>query len=316
MRDRTKEYRDLIKTVSLERSIDRHDDCETKTVGRNEGGSKRTEGRAEDAAERTAEMLLRNIMSLEKFIRSKRISDRKDVSRVMHDLKKFSATVERVERILQKKRISPRTGSDGDDALGHREGIILVLYGLLRKATQSFQIVQREHCRYTRIVAQSKRGSETCSALLVDLPEKFPGRDATEIVETKNSRFVRRPIASKDDDITIAPSVLSRDDARLMEMENEDLARELTTQLDDVREMQSKLREIAKVCTFLNSKVQEQHWQVEQLNESAMKTTEIMKKSRDELTEAVRNKGSSRKLILWFFLILSLSLLFLDWYQP
>ena len=97
--------------------------------------------------------------------------------------------------------------------------------------------------------------------------------------------------------------------------EQDFLEQQLTTELDEVRLMHSKMVEIARVCTFLNTKVQEQHVQVENMNTEAHRSTEYIKKGQIQLEEAVQSKKSSRKVFFYFFVIMGCSLLFLDWYM-
>ena len=131
-----------------------------------------------------------------------------------------------------------------------------------------------------------------------------------DVVASRRGRENEDTTKFEDDGLVLEPR------ERKMLMEEQDfLEEQLQTELDEVRLMHSKMVEIARVCTFLNTKVQEQHVQVESMNTEAYRSTQYIKKGQIQLEEAVQSKKSSRKVFFYFFVIMGCSLLFLDWYM-
>ena len=184
----------------------------------------------------------------------------------------------------------------------YRKGIVAVLYARLRGVSRIVERRQQERLRLATIVSNSKRGSDTFSSLLMNIPDA---------VSSRRGRRENEDVTKFEDD----GLVLDPRERKMLTEEQDFLEQQLTSELDEVRLMHSKMVEIARVCTFLNTKVQEQHVQVESMNTEANRSTEYIKKGQIQLEEAVQNKKSSRKVFFYFFIIMGCSLLFLDWYM-
>jgi len=319
MRDRTEYFRSITKDEASSKNEEEREEKKSS-------GSRCTETEVDRHFAAKAEMLVETIFQLRRGIYRKESIDMDETSDLMIRANRISGLVGRLEKVVAVNVENP-------DEIAHRKGAILVLYSFLRSVTHIIEDIQRDQYRIAKIIAQSKRTTLT-SSLLLSLPEELlehaneAYREKTaprSEVGKRESRPEENGAASKSYDAAVSQLTdmytdsdeddIAPAEKQELQQENRNLERELTTQLDDVLQMHAKMAEIAKVCSFLNSKIQDQHWQVERLNESAMRSTELVKKSQNELESAIRHKGSSRKLILWFFLIMGFSLLFLDWYQ-
>lgn len=285
MKDRTKEFREITGTSSANGDAGGEDeDAETKRSGKKQTSAEAYTNRARHIAQdifavlQSARMLGKDesVSAQELMARARKLSSRihKLENGALHDEDKKNRGEERVT----------------SDEISHRKGVINVLYCSLRIVTVLVEEVQRENYRMASIVAQSKRGSYASSSLLLGLSKEHVA-SARAAYETETKKRVSEvDIESRwSENATLDPIEL-----KTLMLENEQLELELTSQLDDVLEMHAKMTEIAKVCSFLNNKVQEQHWQVEHLNDDAVRSTQLVRKSQKELTEAIANKGSSR----------------------
>jgi len=225
--------------------------------------------------------------------------------RVLGDLDRISDDVgneEKEENVMSETTACLRRIGKLERDVGlndYRKGIVAVLYARLRRVSKIVEKRQQERFRLATVVSKSKRGSDTYSSMLMNMP------DVVGNVKRQDTKF-----QEDEDDL-----VLDARERKMLMEENDLLEQQLTTELDEVRLMHSKVVEIARVCTFLNAKVQEQHVQVENINTDAHRSTEYIKKGQIQLEEAVQSKKSSRKVIFYLFVIMGCSLLFLDWFM-
>eukprot|EP00938_MAST-03A_sp_MAST-3A-sp1_P007014 g7014.t1 len=217
--------------------------------------------------------------------RRKNVDDfTKRAERVLRDLDRISQDLDHekeVENVMSETTASVGRIGKLERNVGtneYRKGIVAVLYSRLRGVSRIVEKRQQERLRLATIVSNSKRGSDTFSSLLMNVPDAV------------SSRRGRRE--NEDDGLVLDPR-----ERKMLTEEQDFLEQQLTSELDEVRLMHSKMVEIARVCTFLNTKVQEQHVQVESMNTEANRSTEYIKKGQIQLEEAVQNKKSSRKIL-------------------
>jgi len=72
---------------------------------------------------------------------------------------------------------------------------------------------------------------------------------------------------------------------------------------------------IAELQEVFTEKVLQQSGDIEIIGRNAMATTENIKDGNEELRKAIQNQASVRVYVLFFLLVMSFSLLFLDWYN-
>ena len=72
---------------------------------------------------------------------------------------------------------------------------------------------------------------------------------------------------------------------------------------------------IAELQEIFTEKVLQQKDDIDLLAATAVSSTENVKDGNEELRKAIQNQASIRVYILFFLLVMSFSLLFLDWYN-
>ena len=104
--------------------------------------------------------------------------------------------------------------------------------------------------------------------------------------------------------------------SQIMQFEDENAAilRNVQDTLASVQQAESRLLEISQLQTELIAHLTHQTELTDQLFEDAIATTSTMEKGNEELREARRRGKDSRLYILVFFIMASLSLLFLHYY--
>ncbi|XP_068709226.1 syntaxin-18-like isoform X2 [Montipora capricornis] len=113
---------------------------------------------------------------------------------------------------------------------------------------------------------------------------------------------------SEDDELT-------PEEVQMFEMENKRLFTEMNSLVDEVRQIEGKVVEISQLQEVFSEKVLHQSAQIDKIHETAIGTTENVQGGNEQIREAIKNNASFRVWILFFLVMCSLSLLFLDWYS-
>lgn len=109
---------------------------------------------------------------------------------------------------------------------------------------------------------------------------------------------------------------LSPEDAQLFEAENEQLYNELNTITEEVKQIESKVVHIAELQEIFTEKVLDQDKDLDRLMTTVVGSTENVKEANEQIRQAIQRNAGLRVWVLFFLLVMSFSLLFLDWYNP
>ena len=109
---------------------------------------------------------------------------------------------------------------------------------------------------------------------------------------------------------------LGREEAAMMELENERLLEHLSSLNNQVDQVQSKVVKIAELQSIFTEKVLQQAESVELVQADTVASTENVKSGNEAVRQAIQDKATYRVYILFIILVFSFSLLFLDWYNP
>lgn len=109
---------------------------------------------------------------------------------------------------------------------------------------------------------------------------------------------------------------LSAEDVQMFESENEQLYNELNTMTEEVKQIESKVVHIAELQEIFTEKVLDQDKDLDRLMTTVVGSTENVKEANEQIRQAIQRNAGLRVWILFFLLVISFSLLFLDWYNP
>ncbi|XP_040563932.1 syntaxin-18 [Lepeophtheirus salmonis] len=109
---------------------------------------------------------------------------------------------------------------------------------------------------------------------------------------------------------------LSPDEIQLFQKENATMYEELRKTQTEVQSIENKVVKIAELQELFSEKILEQKDDIDLVSRNALAASENIKDGNEELRKAIQNKASIRVYILFSLLVLSFSLLFLDWYNP
>uniref|UniRef100_A0A069DRX9 Syntaxin-18 n=1 Tax=Panstrongylus megistus TaxID=65343 RepID=A0A069DRX9_9HEMI len=137
-------------------------------------------------------------------------------------------------------------------------------------------------------------------------------QDNKEEVEENSVNTKTIPFYSSAND---DENVLSEEELQMFEMENQQLYNELNSLNDEVRNIQSKVVKIAQLQEVFTEKVLQQNEEIERISTTLVGTTENLKDANTQIRQAIQSNASLRIYILFFLIVMSFSLLFLDWYN-
>ena len=118
---------------------------------------------------------------------------------------------------------------------------------------------------------------------------------------------------SDDDDQEEEP--LSPEERQMFEQENEKMYQDLMNLKDDIQQIETKVVKIAELQEIFTEKVLQQRDDIDTIAANAVAATENVKDGNEELRRAIQRNASVRVYVLFFLLVMSFTLLFLDWYN-
>ncbi|XP_062964173.1 syntaxin-18 isoform X1 [Cynocephalus volans] len=108
---------------------------------------------------------------------------------------------------------------------------------------------------------------------------------------------------------------LSPEEIQMFEQENQRLIGEMNSLFDEVRQIEGKVVEISRLQEIFTEKVLQQQAEVDSIHQLVVGATENIKEGNEDIREAIKNNAGFRVWILFFLVMCSFSLLFLDWYD-
>ncbi|XP_006277470.1 syntaxin-18 [Alligator mississippiensis] len=108
---------------------------------------------------------------------------------------------------------------------------------------------------------------------------------------------------------------LSPEEIQMFEQENQRLVGEMNSLFDEVRQIEGKVVEISRLQEIFTEKVLQQETEIDSIHQLVVGATENIKEGNEDIREAIKNNAGFRVWILFFLVMCSFSLLFLDWYD-
>lgn len=190
------------------------------------------------------------------------------------------------------------------DTIAHKHGVVLILSEKLHSVTSQFD--QLRAVRFQEAINRAMPRRK---------PKRAPEKTSTDISYSSNSRESREPTSSETRDhgeILAEPMKVQQ---QLLDDETRALQVELSSLLDAVRDTETKMVEMSALNHLMSTHVLQQAQQIEYLYDQAVEATKNVELGNKELTKAIERNNSSRTFLLLFLIVLTLSVLFLDWYS-
>lgn len=305
IRDRTEDFKDAVRQSAI-------------SMGYNESKLAATmasfiihKQRERSAFTKAALKTLESIQTLEQFMRKHR-KDYVDPLRtteqerdsIEQEVTAFIKTCKEQIDILQvsiteeEKKLKGwlALSADGSnaDTIAHKQGVVLILSEKLHSVTAQFDQLRaiRFQDAINRVTPRRKP-KQSASSIPVD--------NSNGNVEFKESNEV--------------PGELLRVQQQHLDDETRALQVELTSLLDSVQQMETKMVEMSALNHLISTHVLQQAQQIEHLYDQAVEATHNVQLGNKELAQAIQRNSSSRTFLVLFLFVLTFSILFLDWYS-
>ncbi|XP_069360168.1 syntaxin-18 [Maniola hyperantus] len=108
---------------------------------------------------------------------------------------------------------------------------------------------------------------------------------------------------------------LSAEELQMFESENVQLFNELNSMTEEVRQIESKVLHIAELQEIFTEKILQQEQDIDRIATTVVGTTETMKDANEQIKQAIQRNAGLRVYVLFFLIVMSFTLLFLDWYN-
>ncbi|XP_046337399.2 syntaxin-18-like [Haliotis rufescens] len=222
-------------------------------------------------------------------------------------IKKCQETISMFRQEANSQRVHPQVKE-------HRQSVMVLIGAYLKVVCKIYS--EQRAVRVKRVVDR-KRISRLeperrmhIAKHLEDNADPRPQADVKQSEKSEKSRVALEKSSHADDDDEISP-----EEAQMFEQENQTIYNEMNSMSDEVRQIEGKVVEIAKLQEIFSEKVLEQEKDIDRIANTAVGSTENIKDANEEIREAIKKKAEFRVWILFFLVVCSFSLLFLDWYN-
>ncbi|XP_032514328.1 syntaxin-18 [Danaus plexippus] len=144
--------------------------------------------------------------------------------------------------------------------------------------------------------------------------EQEEEKDEENVEETDN-RKTKMDLSENEVAVMSDQGELSAEELQMFESENVQLLNELNSMTEEVRQIESKVLHIAELQEIFTEKVLQQEQDIDRIANTVVGTTETMKDANEQIKQAIQRNAGLRVYILFFLLVMSFTLLFLDWYN-
>uniref|UniRef100_A0A8C7V4X3 Syntaxin-18 n=1 Tax=Oncorhynchus mykiss TaxID=8022 RepID=A0A8C7V4X3_ONCMY len=168
--------------------------------------------------------------------------------------------------------------------------------------------LEPEH-HHSRVAVERSSPAEQHSEEKTAKEESSSGgeRSVTEVPENNVSLWEEGQGRVEDE--------LSPEEMQMFEQENQRLVSEMSNLVDEVRQIEGKVVEISRLQEIFAEKVLMQETDIDSIHQLVVGATENVKEGNEDIREAIKNNAGFRVWILFFLVMCSFSLLFLDWYD-
>lgn len=164
---------------------------------------------------------------------------------------------------------------------------------------------EQKAIRVRRIV-EKKNYSQLCSSDLktIEFTESSPVKPYNEDLEKEQ----------KNKNIHIE-NELSQEEIQAFEKEGELMYEQFAIQTEDVKKIESQVIEVAKLTQIFAENIVSQLSTVDRIQKAALDVNSNLTTGNENIKEAMKKNAAMRLWILFIILVLSFTLLFLDWYN-
>lgn len=192
----------------------------------------------------------------------------------------------------------------------HRKGVLNVVKNYLESVDEMYSGLKKVY---------AKRQSEYSSMMKVSSSPPNDNKTSECLKREEKSRNSSYKSDVNDDNVnTYSHSFieeLTKEELQMFELENADLINELNSLKGEVKAIEKKVTRIADLHGTFTEMVLRQDEEILRIDTKLVGATENVQDANLELRKAVQNNASFRVYLLFFIMMLSFTLLFLNWYN-
>lgn len=182
----------------------------------------------------------------------------------------------------------------------HLENMFFLVDKYLKDVCKIY--TEQKAIRVKRVV-ERKNLSQLCSRELKESPDRL--KDETNL--HLNEELEKAQL--------VVESELSEQELLSLESENDVLFDDLNSQMQEVRQIESEVIEVSKLTQIFAENIVSQLSSIESVHKSAVETNSNLTLGNENIKEAMKKNAAFRLWILFIIVVLSFTLLFLDWYN-
>ena len=228
-----------------------------------------------------------------------------------------SQLIKELRREIADSKVSPQN-------LEHREIMLLLIEDYLKNVCKIYseqKAMRVKRAMEIRKIAKLELESKPARRLKDEIKKSnLNAGEKAEEKENKSTSNDSSPLKIQeingDVNTLMYEEEMSPEDIQLFQAENEQLYNELNTIVEEVKQIESKVVHIAELQEILTEKVLDQDKDLDRLMTTVVGSTENVKDANEQIRQAIQRKAGLRVWTLFFLLVMSFSLLFLDWYNP
>ena len=219
-----------------------------------------------------------------------------------HLIRTINALVEEFKKDLRMKMTQLR-----GQHTSHLEAVSDILDADLKLACQSFS-------EQKAIRVQKELEIQKLSRLEIKAKRTF-SQDSNEEEDLEVEKPKPKYNWALEEDDSEDNEPLSPQEMQMFEQENEKMYEDLMSLKDEVQQIETKVVKIAELQQIFTEKVLQQKDDIDLIAANAVAATENVTDGNEEIRKAIQRNASTRVYVLFFLLVMSFTLLFLDWYN-
>lgn len=196
----------------------------------------------------------------------------------------------------------------------HKELVIEILEKYLKQVCRIYSELKAVRVKRTVDKKTLARFRYTSSTTDVSKKKNNGNNELGKVTPETPRKWTKQEL-EQDCPHVAAEDKLTADEIQMFETENQLMYNELNSLVDEVQQIEGKVMKIAELQEIFTEKVLEQEVDIDRISDTVVGTTENIKDANEQLREAIKNKAGFRVWVLFFLIVMSFSLLFLDWYN-
>lgn len=232
----------------------------------------------------------------------------------LNDKENLQEYEDQAEDIIKKcadttRQLKARALADTELTPQYRDHLENMFYLLDKYLKDVCKIYTEQKAIRVKRVVERKNLSQLCSRDLLQTRDQVNNNLRNELTEEiENSA---NPSTNQDQ----PDEELTEQELMSLESENDFLYDDLTSQMEEVKQIEGEVIEVSRLTQIFAENIVSQMSNIETINKTAIETNSNLTFGNENIKEAMKKNAALRLWILFIIVVLSFTLLFLDWYN-